>query len=111
MKKFLANAVFSAVCLFILSLVFKDMHFSGLVSALVTGVVLGVVNGVVKPVVKIVSFPLTIITLGLFSFVINALMLLVTAWLVPGFSVGFGTAMVVSILLSLLNALFIKKVK
>jgi len=78
-----------------------------LVSAVVLAIVLGVINIFIKPAVKLIAFPLTLLTLGLFSLVINALFILLAAVIVPGFSVtGFWTAFWFSIALSLINAFF-----
>ena len=76
-------------------------------SAVILAVVLGVINVFIKPVVKIIALPLTIVTLGLFSLVINALFILLASKIVPGFSVaGFFTAFWFGIALSLINAFF-----
>ncbi|KND48795.1 MAG: hypothetical protein AB198_01085 [Parcubacteria bacterium C7867-003] len=78
-----------------------------IVGALVLAVVLGIINIFIKPLVKIITLPLTVITLGLFSLVINALFIILASNIVPGFSVaGFWTAFWFSIILSLVNALF-----
>lgn len=75
--------------------------------AVVLAVVLGIINIFIKPLVKIITLPLTIVTLGLFSLVINALFIILAANIVPGFDVsGFWTAFWFSIILSLVNALF-----
>lgn len=79
------------------------------VSALVLAVVLGIINIFIKPVVKLIALPLTTVTLGLFSLVINALFILLAEKIVPGFNVaGFWTAFWFSIVLSLINSLFNK---
>ncbi|PIQ68888.1 MAG: hypothetical protein COV91_01605 [Candidatus Taylorbacteria bacterium CG11_big_fil_rev_8_21_14_0_20_46_11] len=78
-----------------------------LMSAVILSIVLGVINVFIKPVVKLVALPLTVLTLGLFSLVINALFILLAAAIVPGFSVaGFWMAFWFSIALSLINAFF-----
>jgi putative membrane protein len=78
-----------------------------LVSAIVLAIVLGIINVFIKPVIKFITFPITLITLGLFSLVINALFILLAAKIVPGFNVaGFWTAFWFSIALSLINAFF-----
>ena len=78
-----------------------------LLSAIVLAVVLGIINIFIKPVVKFITFPITLLTLGLFSLVINALFILLAAKIVPGFSVaGFWPAFWFSIVLSLINAFF-----
>ena len=81
-------------------------------SLLLTAIVLGLVNGFVKPILLIVSLPLTCATLGLFIFVINALMLmLVSAIPQLGFSVdGFLWALVGSILISIVSGVLSKVV-
>lgn len=79
-----------------------------LLGAVIFAVVLGVINVFIKPVLKILTLPITIITLGLFSLVINALLVLGAAQLVPNFYVsGFWSAFFFSIIVSLINALFI----
>ena len=72
--------------------------------------VFGLVNAVVKPVVKLLSFPLYIVTLGLFTLVVNALMLMLTAWFTElttwGLRVdGFGTAVIGALLISVVSFL------
>lgn len=79
-------------------------------AALVAGLVLGIVNTIVRPVLLVLTFPFTLLTLGLFIFVVNALCLGLTAALVPGFEVaGFwsalGGALVVTIVSWILNVL------
>src|SRR6185369_12844312 len=77
------------------------------VGAIVLAVVLGVINMFIKPVIKLVTLPLTILTLGIFSLVLNALFIVLAAWLVPGFHIGgFWPAFWFSIVLSLINAFF-----
>ena len=78
-------------------------------SLLIAALVLGVLNTFVKPVLKVLALPLIVLTLGLFLLVVNALVLLATAWLVPGFHVaGFwpavGGSLVVSIVSFFLGA-------
>jgi putative membrane protein len=82
--------------------------------ALVAGIILGFVNAIVRPVLFFLTLPLTLITLGLFIFVLNAVCFGLTAWLVPGFSVdGFWWALLGALLVSIvswiLNGLFVGK--
>lgn len=75
--------------------------------AVVLAIVLGVLNVFVKPILTILTLPVTILTLGLFSLVINALLIMLADIIVPGFSVGgFWTALLFSVVLSLINAFF-----
>lgn len=74
-------------------------------SAVLAAVVLGLVNAIIKPIAHILSFPVTILTLGLFALVINALMLYIVDWVVPGFSTtGFWWTVLASILISIVSS-------
>ncbi len=78
-----------------------------LLGAIILAVVLGVINVFIKPVVSLLTLPLNIVTLGIFSLIVNALFIILAAKIVPGFSVAsFWTAFFFSIILSLINALF-----
>lgn len=77
------------------------------VGAIVLAVVLGIINVFIKPVLRVLTLPLTILTLGLFSLVLNALLVLLAAALVPGFDVlGFWSALFFAVIVSLVNAFF-----
>jgi putative membrane protein len=78
-----------------------------LVGAIVLAVVIGLINVFIKPVITILTLPLNIITLGIFSLILNALIIMLLAYFVPGFGVnGFWAAFFFSIVMSLINALF-----
>ena len=73
-------------------------------AAMVSALVLGFVNAIIKPILLLLTLPITLLTLGLFVWVVNALMLKLAASFVPGFRVeGVGAAMVGSLLLGILN--------
>jgi putative membrane protein len=75
--------------------------------ALLVALVLTVVNWIVKPILIVLTIPITVLTLGLFLLVINALMIMLVDTLIPGFSVdGFWWALAFSLILSLFNSLF-----
>lgn len=75
--------------------------------ALLVAIVLSIVNVLVKPILVIFTIPITILTLGLFLLVINALMIMLVDALTPGFSVdGFWWALAFSLILSLINGIF-----
>jgi putative membrane protein len=79
---------------------------SGVFTALVVAVVLGLANALIRPLLLLLTLPITILTLGLFTFVINALMILLVASIVPGFHVdGFWWALLFSIILTLVSGL------
>jgi len=90
-----------------LSRLLPGFEVSGWGAALLAAVVLALVNAVVRPVLFVLTLPFTLVTLGLFLFVLNALMLWLTAALVPGFKVhGFGTTLLASLALSLVGMLW-----
>src|ERR1700722_3131121 len=102
--RMLLNWVLSALAVWIVSRVVPGIYVSGPIAALIAALAIGFVNATLGMLLKILTFPLTLITLGLFWFVINALMLKFASALVPGFVVrGFGAAFVGAILLSLVN--------
>jgi putative membrane protein len=76
-------------------------------AALIAALVIGLVNATLGLILKIITFPLTILTLGIFWLVINALMLIFASHFVPGFAVhGFWAAFWGAIVLSLINMVF-----
>jgi putative membrane protein len=103
--RLLLNWVLSALAVWIVAQLGIGISVRGLVSALVAALVIGFINATLGALLKIITFPLTLLTLGLFWFVINALMLeLASALLRPGFEVrGFLAAFVGAIVLSLVN--------
>ena len=102
--RMLLNWIFSAIAVWIVAQVVPGIHVSGPTAALIAALVIGFVNATLGTVLKIITFPLTVLTLGLFWLVINALMLEVAAALVPGFRIdGFLPAFFGAIVLSLVN--------
>jgi putative membrane protein len=94
----------SAASLVIVAYLIPGIEIRGLGTALIAPVVIGLVNATLGFILKILTLPLTVLTLGLFWFVINALMLQLAAALVPGFYVsGFWSAFLGAIILSLVN--------
>lgn len=96
----------TAVVAFFLTKIFSGVHFDGFSTALVFAIVLGVLNLIVSPVLKILGLPLTILTLGLFSLVINALVVLIADYFIDRMQIdGFWWAFIFSIALSLITSL------
>lgn len=96
----------SAISLLVVAYLLPGFNVSGFKTALVAAVVIGLVNATLGLVLKIVTFPLSIVTLGIFWLLINAAMLLLAARLVDGFTInGWIPAFIGSILLSLVNAI------
>lgn len=78
----------------------------GIVSALIAAALLGFVNMTIKPILFILTLPITLITLGLFTFVINAMMLGLVSWMLPGFEVrSLWTGILLAIVIAIVHAL------
>lgn len=104
MFSFLAHLILTAGLLLLMAHFVRGVQIEGWGSAIIGAIVLGLVNAVVRPVMVFLTFPLTILSFGLFLLVINALMLWLMAALVPGIRVqGFWPALVGSLVLTLLN--------
>ncbi len=98
------RAILFAIAVMIVSWIIPGIEVSGFLGALIVSVVLGLINAVVKPIIYFIAIPINVLTLGLFSFVINALLLMLAGYITPGFEVhGFLSALLGSILLSLLG--------
>jgi len=103
--RLLLHWVLSALAVWIVAHIVPGISVSGPVAALIAALVIGLVNATLGLLLKILTFPLTILTLGLFWFVINALMLELAAALVPGFYVrGFIPALIGAVMLSLVSS-------
>lgn len=112
--RFLVRVLLNAVGVLLAARIIPGIVVSSAAAALAAGLVLGVINAVIRPVLSILTLPFTILTLGLFIFIVNAICLALVAWLVPGFGVhGFVAACLGSIFISLvswiLSALLIEK--
>lgn len=102
--KLLAHWVLSALCLILVAHYVPGFFVKGFGTALIAAVVIGLVNGTIGVFLKLITFPLAILTFGLFWLLINALMLKFAAVLVPGFEVrGIWPAIWGALILSLLN--------
>ncbi|HVO64672.1 MAG TPA: phage holin family protein [Terriglobales bacterium] len=104
--RLLLSWVLSALAVWIVSRVVPGVEVHGAAPALIAALVIGFVNATLGLFLKIITFPLTLLTFGLFWFVINAAMLELASAIVPGFEVrGFGAAFLGAIVLSLVNML------
>jgi putative membrane protein len=102
---FIVRIIVSAVVAFGLSYVLKGIHINQFTTALILALVLAVFNAILKPLLIILTLPITLVTFGLFLFVINAGIILLAARFVEGFSVdGFWWALLFSLLLSILTS-------
>jgi putative membrane protein len=108
---FLLSLIINAVALLITAWVIPGIHLGAAgphpttndwVTLLIVALIFGLVNAVIRPILILLSLPLEIITLGLFIFVINAFMLLLTSWIAQGMGLGFRVDKFVAALLGAL---------
>ena len=103
--KTIINLLITAAVAFGLTYILSGVHIEGFGTAIVFALVLGLLNFFVKPILKILGLPLTIITLGLFSLVINAAIILIADYFITDMVVdGFWWALIFSIALSLVTS-------
>lgn len=104
--KILADWLHNAIALYLVSLLIPGVQVQNFVSAMVAVVVLGLLNALLKPVLVILTLPITLLTLGLFTFILNALLFLFAGNLLQGFSVdGFGSAFLGSLLFTIFRTI------
>jgi putative membrane protein len=103
--KLILNWLISAIAIMIAAYVLPGVSVNTFITALVLAVVLGAINLLVRPVLLLLTLPINILTLGLFTLVINAGLILLAAMVVPGFMVtGFWWALLFGIVLSIVSA-------
>jgi putative membrane protein len=102
--RFLARLLFNGLALLVAAYFVQGLRLAGPGAALIAGAALGLVNAIVRPVLLLLTLPLTLLTLGLFIFIVNAICLALAAWLVPGFSIdGFVSALVGALIVSVVS--------
>ncbi|MBI5044955.1 MAG: phage holin family protein [Candidatus Levybacteria bacterium] len=95
----------NSFAIFIAAQVLTGVHVSNYLTAIIIAVLLGAVNVFIKPLILFFTLPLTIITFGLFTFVINAVLVLLVSSLVPGFVIdGFGWALLFSLIIAIISS-------
>ena len=102
MKGFLVWLLVTALGLWAATAIVPGVTIHGVGSLIGAALLLGLVNAVIRPIILILTLPLTLLTLGLFIFVVNGISLSLVAWLMPGFTLsGFGAAILGSIVVGL----------
>lgn len=103
-KTFLARVIINMFALMVTAAIVPGIYITGVLAGFVAAFVMGIVNSIVKPIFTILTLPLTILTMGLFLFVVNGFMLLLGAAIVPGFYVNdLGAAIIGSIFITLIS--------
>lgn len=102
--RWIIRLLLNALGLLIVAKIVPGFQLSGVLTAMVAAAVFGLVNATIGIFLKVVTFPLTVLTLGLFWWILNAILLLMVAAVVPGFHIrGFGPALLGAIVLALVN--------
>ncbi len=101
MYQFLSRFFTSGLGLLVADALLPDIRFDGALSLWTAALLLGVVNAVVRPIAILITLPLTVLTLGVFLLIVNGAMLLLVAWIMPGFHLdGLGSAIVAWIIVA-----------
>lgn len=103
--KILIRIILSTIAVLVADMLLSGVHAIDLKTGLLVAIVLGFLNAVLRPILLLLTFPVTLITLGLFVLVINAAMVLLAAKIVPGFTVdGFWWALAFSVVMWLVQS-------
>lgn len=110
--KLILRIVINAIAIWLTSLILSGFSFEGsLISLVLVSVLFGLINAFIRPLVKLLTLPINVVTLGLFTLVINTLMLMLTVWLsgslslTGGFFENFLTAFIGAIIISIISGL------
>jgi len=96
--------ILNTLALFVVVELVPGFHYHSIVSLAIAALVLGLLNAIVRPILFVLTLPLTVVTLGLFLIVLNAIMLELTAWLAPGFRIdNFVAAVIGAIVLAIIS--------
>lgn len=102
----LISLLVNAVAVFLAAYLLSGVTVKNFWTAIVTAVLLAIVNAIIKPILVFLTIPITILTLGLFILVINALLLMLVDAILPGLKIkNFGWALLFGVVLSIINAL------
>lgn len=104
---FLISLLVNGLAVFITAYLLPGVQLENMLTAILVAAVLSLLNAIVKPLLILLTIPITFFTFGLFLLVINALIIMLASYLVPGFNVdGFWWALLFSVVLALVNAIF-----
>ncbi len=105
MVKLILRIVINALAIWVASLIVSGITLAGGIwGIIVVSVIFGLINGLIKPIIKLFSLPLIVVTLGLFTLIINALLFWLTSWLTSYLVVdGFIPALIGSVIVSLVS--------
>lgn len=100
----LIKVLVNGLAVFATAYILPGVHVQSFLTAIIVGIVLGILNTLLKPILVILTLPITVVTLGLFYFVLNALLILLVSVVVPGFTVvNFWWALLFSFVISIVS--------
>jgi len=109
MVRLLVNWLVTTAAILISAYFLPGISVKSIGAAFLTALVLGLINAIIRPILLVLTFPITILTLGLFIFILNAILVLVTSAIVPGFYVhGFFWALLFSLVFSIVSFILYK---
>jgi putative membrane protein len=104
---FIIRFLLNGLAVYLTAYLLDGVDVEGYGTALIVALVISIANAVVKPILILLTIPITVLTLGLFLLVINAIIILMVDYLIPGFNVdGFWWALLCSLILSVFNSIF-----
>ena len=104
MLHLLLRWLLNTIALFVVANVVPGFHYESLTYLAIAALILGLLNAIVRPILVLLTLPLTIVTLGLFLIVLNAIMLELTAWIAPGFRIdNFVAAIIGAVVLAIIS--------
>ena len=105
----IADWLVSAISLLIISRIVPGIHFADFLSAIIAALIIGLINVLIKPILVLFTLPITVVTLGLFSLVINAVLFQLASHVTPGFMIdSFWAAFIGSLLYAIVNSILHK---
>ncbi len=112
--KWILTFAINAAALLVADYLLSGLYFTSASATILAAVILGLINMLIRPIFTLLSFPLILLTMGLFTLIINTILLKLTSLLVPGFIISsFGTAflgaLIISIISWILNAILLKR--
>jgi putative membrane protein len=101
---FLLRLLINGIVFYLIAMYVPGIHTNGFGAAVLAAFIFGIVNAIVRPIVLLLTLPLTIVTLGLFIIIVNALMFWLATWIAPGFKVdGFTPALIGGIIMMIVG--------
>ncbi|WP_173915643.1 phage holin family protein [Halobacillus sp. Marseille-Q1614] len=113
MKNWLLHILVNAIAIFIVGFAFKTVEIDGFLAAILAAFILSILNAIVRPILVLLTLPITIVTLGLFLLVVNAVTLAITDGLLGSlFEIdGFGMTILAALVISLINLVLNRLIK